>query len=202
MAKAEKKISITAFDKVMKEQAVGTVTKEWFGHEIQIKHTLPLTDMLGFVNDVVRSCFQDEGGYMPELREFAIKSGILTRYANFTLPDKVEHQYALLYNTSAVETVMANINKEQFDDILTAIDRKLEYLCDSNISAIEQQARDVITAMDDMGKKMSELFRDVTPEDIAKVTTAIADGQFSEERLVKAYAENLTGKTNEPKGQA
>ena len=96
MAKSEKKISIASLDKVLKEQAVDIATEQWFGNEVKIKHTLSFSEMLAFVDDVVSSCFHTTGGYMPELQEFVVKSNILTRYANFNLPDNLEHRYALL----------------------------------------------------------------------------------------------------------
>lgn len=202
MAKSEKKISIASFDKVLKEQAVDIATEQWFGNEVKIKHTLPLAEMMAFVDDVVSSCFHETGGYMPELQEFVVKSNILTRYANFTLPDSLEHRYALLYNTDAVDVVVQHINRKQLDDILESISDKVNYLCDSNVAAIERQMNDVVSAFTELQKKTEAMFANITPDDISKLASAMADDQFSEERLVKAYTNQMKGESDEPVEQA
>ena len=44
MAKNDKRISIAAFDKVAKEQAVNDAVFDWHGVEITVKYTLGLTE--------------------------------------------------------------------------------------------------------------------------------------------------------------
>lgn len=107
MAKADKKVSIALFDKIAKEQFQNEANIEWHDAQLRVKYALPLKDMLAFVDDVVGSCFHDKLGYMPEVKDFAIKSNILSRYANFTLPDNLEHRYQLVYVTDAVDAVCA-----------------------------------------------------------------------------------------------
>ena len=199
MAKSEKKISIASLDKVLKEQAVDIATEQWFGNEVKIKHTLSFSEMLAFVDDVVSSCFHTTGGYMPELQEFVVKSNILTRYANFNLPDNLEHRY----NTDAVDIVVRHVNKKQLDDILESISEKISYLCESNIAAIERQMNEVVSAFTELQKKTEAMFANITPDDISKLTSAMADGQFSEERLVEAYTNQmLKGDADESVEQA
>lgn len=166
MAKSEKKISIASLDKVLKEQAVDIATEQWFGNEVKIKHTLSFSEALAFVDDVVSSCFHTTGGYMPELQEFVVKSNILTRYANFNLPDNLEHRYSLLYNTDAVDVVIRHINQKQLDDILESISEKISYLCESNIAAIERQMNEVVSAFTELQKKTEAMFANITPDDM------------------------------------
>ena len=80
MAKTEKKVSIALFDKIVKEHFQNEATIQWHEAEVRVKRTLSLKEMLSFVDEVVGSCFHDELGYMPEVKDFAIKSSILTRY--------------------------------------------------------------------------------------------------------------------------
>ena len=169
MAKSEKKISIASLDKVLKEQAVDIATEQWFGNEVKIKHTLSFSEALAFVDDVVSSCFHTTGGYMPELQEFVVKSNILTRYANFNLPDNLEHRYSLLYNTDAVDVVIRHINQKQLDDILESISEKISYLCESNIAAIERQMNEVVSAFTELQKKTEAMFANITPDDFSVV---------------------------------
>lgn len=197
MAEEIKKISVNAFDKALNNFEQKVVTKRWLDNDLVIKNTLSLSEMLEFVNDVVSSCFQDESGYMPELKEFVIKCNILTKYANFRLPENLEHRYKLVYTTDAVSTVLDEVNKTQFDEILAAISDKIDYLCDSNVFEIEKQMQKVADSFEEMQAKAAELFAGISPEDVGKITKAFADGHFSEEKLVEAYKNEMLGRTDE-----
>lgn len=188
MADKEKKISIASFDKVLKEQAVPNTTEHWFGNEVVIKHTISIAQMLAFVDNVVSSCFHDEG-YMPEVKDLLIKSNLLTRYANFTLPENLEHRYTLIYNTDAVAIVSKHISSAQFDEILRAIDEKIDYICNTNIMAIEKQMQQLAASFEDVSKKTSEMFAGVNGSDVAKLIGAIDKGGVDEQKLVQAFLE-------------
>ena len=133
MAKNDKRISIAAFDKVAKEQAVNDTVFDWHGVEITVKYTLGLTDMMEFVHDAAESCFSESGAFVPEVMDFVIKSNILSRYARFTLPDNLEHRYALIYETDAVDVVCEHINERQLQEITASIKRRVNYVCESKV---------------------------------------------------------------------
>lgn len=198
MAKSIKKISIAALDKVAKEHFPNVVTESWFDNEVVIKRTLPLSDMLVFVDSVVSNCYHSTGGYMPEVRDLVFRSNILTKYANFNLPDNLEHCYALVYGTDAVEMVLKHINHEQLDDIEYAIDSKIEYLCDSNIAAIEKQMQEVVAAFEDMQKKSESIFDGIGAEDVTKIVNAVSTNGVDEEKLVNAFLATKTDNAEEP----
>jgi len=199
MAKSIKKVSIAAMDRVAKEHFPDVVTEYWFDNEVVIKRTLSLAEMLTFVDSVVSNCYYDVGGYMPEVKDFVIKSNILTKYANFNLPDNLEHCYALVYGTDAVDVVLKHVSQAQLQDILNAIECKIEYLCDSNISAIEQQMREVAASFGDMQKKTEEVFSNIGTEDIEKLVRAInINGNVDEEKLVNAFLANKPTSEEEP----
>jgi hypothetical protein len=187
MAKSEKKISINALDKIIKENYNGMITAEWCGIDVTIKKNLSFKDMLEFVNDVVDSCFQDDGRFMPEIVDFAVKSNILTKYANYSLPDKLDHRYEILYYTDAVGFVTQYINNEQLSEILASIHKKINYLCNTNVINIQKQIMELVSSFEDMQQKTSDIFMNVTPEDVSKVMGAFEDGKLSEEKLVTAY---------------
>lgn len=187
MAKIEKKVPINYLDKILKEEYCNTIITEWHDVEVTIKKTLSLKEVLEFVNDVVMSCFHDKGGFMPEVADFAIKSNILSRYANFSLPDKLEHRYELIYCTDAVEFVCKHINDEQFGEITSSIHKKISYLCNTNVMSFQKQMMDLVSLFEGMQQKSADMFSNLTADDIAKVASAVEDGKLSEETLVEAY---------------
>lgn len=189
MAKNEKRISVSSLDKAIKESFVDRAVVEWHGLEVTIKRNLALTEMLEFVNDVVMSCFQEGGGFIPEVMDFAIKSNILSRYASFPLPDNLEHRYGVIYNSDAVDFVCQNINMQQLNEITASIDRKISYLCNTNVMSIQKQMMELVSAFENMQQKTSDMFAGFTPEDLTKIMGALDDGGLNEEKIVRAYLE-------------
>lgn len=193
-----KKVSITAFEKVMKETCTPIQTIEWNEIEISIKHTLSLKEVMTFVDNVTKSCFLvDSNTYLPEIKEFAIKCCVLEMYANFTLPSNVERKYDLVYNTDAFNRVMPHINTEQLSEITDAIDDKIDNLVHSNIEFVQRQTYELYSTLDALQKQISGTFEGISSEDISKLVEAVAEGGIDEEKLVQAYNQHKALKSEE-----
>lgn len=205
MAKnANKKISISFMDKVLKAQGENNiVVEQWHGEEVKIKRTVGMMDMIAFTDNVAECCFMEDGAYHPELREFLFRCNVLTRYANFSLPENVEHKFALVYGTDAYDFVAQHVDERQLNMLDAAIYEKLAYLCDTNAAGLEKRMTEAVSAFEALQDKIADLFGDITSGDMAKIASAMANGQFSEERLVKAYTEQMKKDTeDEPEQQA
>lgn len=193
MAKKKvQKISVNAMDIIMKQyETVKTV--EWNGLQVVIKKDLSLEEMMTFANSVVKSCFdQASGAYMPEIKDFAIRANVLDMYTNFTLPKDLGKQYDMVVQSGAVEMVLNHINHMQFNELVKAIDSKLQNTADANIQAYITKMDNVTTAFSDMQTKMENLFSGVDNEDISKLVGAIANGDNTEEGIVKSYLKLVT----------
>lgn len=169
MAKGEKKVSISAVDNVISERFLNTTSEQWYDVEVKMRRSIPFTDMLTFVNDVVESCFQRDGVYTPEVLDFAIKSNIISRYTNVSLPDKLEHRYAILYCSDIVDFVCQHINMQQVQEMVTSINRKLAYMCDTNTVSVQNRLNDLISAFETMQEKTEAMFSNVTPDDMTRL---------------------------------
>lgn len=191
MSKKEQRISINALEKIAKEQFQETTTKKWFDIEITIKRSLPLTEMLEFVQEVSEACFTTDGTFVPEIMDFAIKSGILTHYANFTLPSNLEKQYWLIYSTDAIEAVCECINNAQLQEIVDAANRKIDHMCDTDIVATRAKLNELYSAFEKMGEEFSNMFSGVNPEELRNMISALGNSDVSEEKIVSAYLEHM-----------
>lgn len=191
MAKKEKRISINALEKIAKEQFPESVTEQWFDIEVTIKRSLPLKEMMQFVQEVVDACFTTDGTFVPEIMDFATKSGILTHYANFTLPDNLEKQYWLIYSTGAVDMVCQHINMVQLQEMIGGINRKIDHMCDTDIVATKAKLNDLYEAFVKMGTEVSELFSGVNADELQKMVGALGNTELSEEKIVSAYIEHM-----------
>ena len=197
MPKKEKKISITSFDEIKREQCVPTKIEQWNGNEIVITHTLSLVEMLKFVNEVVESCFSADGEYFPEIMDFSIKSNVLTRYANFSLPENIEHSYDLIYNTDAFYIVCEYIDKTQLNEIVESINRKIAYLRDSDILKTQKQIEKIISTFNNLQKQTENMFSGIEPKDIQNLIGALNGGSFNEEKFIDAYLNRVYEKPSD-----
>lgn len=187
MAKGEKKVSISAVDNIIGECFLNVVTEQWDDVEGKMRRSIPFTEVLAFVDDVVQSCFQRNGAYVPEVLDFAIKSNIISKYTNVSMPDNLEHRYAILYNSDLVDFVCQHINMQQLQEMVNSINRKLAYMCDTNTVSVQNRLNDLISAFETMQEKTEAMFGDVMPDDMTRLVGAIGDGALTEEKIVEAY---------------
>ncbi len=192
MAKKKiQKISVNTMDEIMKGYE-NTKTVQWNGLEVVITKTLSLEEMMAFVDGVVKSCFdQATGAYLPEIKDFAIRSNVMERYANFTLPSKVEKQYDMVIRSGAVEIILEHVNASQFNELMRAIEAKLQNTADANVRAMTKRFEDLASSMDNLYSNISELFKGVNQGDIAKLANMIANhGEIDEGKIVQAYLDS------------
>lgn len=187
MSNKIKKISINALEK-----SIGDinqyVTTEWHGLEIIIKKRLTLKEMMLFVDSVVKVCFtSDDNTYMPEIKDFAIRSNILEMYSNLTLPLDIAKKYNIIYDCDLVEIILENINRVQFGKMIEAIDEKIEHLANSNIKAITTQMNELYSSLAGMENKMKEIFGVLDKKDIDALLSAITNNKLDESKLMAAY---------------
>jgi hypothetical protein len=188
MAKKKiKRISINVMDEILKTYD-NNEKIEWNGLEVVITKTLPLEEMMAFANSVVKSCFdQATGTYMPEIKDFAIRSNVMERYANFTLPSNVERQYDMVMRSGAFEMILNYINPSQFNELTSAIEARLQNAADANVQMAFSRFNDVVTSFEGLQEKVGALFAGVDPADIGKLMGAISEHSVSEEKIVQAY---------------
>lgn len=186
--KKQKNISINTFDKIMKATYEPTATVSWNDIDITVKKTLSLQEMMEFVEAVVQLCFDEESGnYLPEVRDFAIKLNTLTNYANFKMPQNLNHQYELIYCTNAFETVLTKVNVAQFNEMCMSIDKKIQHRVDANVEALNKQVGQLLDSFENLEQKMAALYEGVDNESMSKMISAIENGVFSEQKLVQSY---------------
>lgn len=188
MAKKEARISINKLESVMRENIVVVPLSGADGVDITIRRRLPLKDMMQFVENVVSSCIDAETAtYTPEIKEFVIRSEILTTYANFNLPTNAEKQYELVYGTNALEQVMEHIDRNQFYEIEEAIDARIEHEVTIMETAVSAKTNEMFARIENMVSQFETMFDGLNSNDFNGVIRNIAglDG-MTEESIAKA----------------
>lgn len=191
MSQKTKRISINSLEKAVKAQEE-FITREWNGISITIRPTLPLKEMLGFVNDVFLACFLEDGEFCPEIFDFAVKQGVMTRYANFTMPDNVEKQYLLVCSTNVVEEILKCVNQVQFNEMLSAVHRKIE---NKRELGKGKRLEEIYETVEGLLSYFSENFANVGEADLQKMLEVLQSHKEQEgtveERVVSAYRNEM-----------
>jgi hypothetical protein len=201
MANKIKKVSINAIEKAVKENYSPVKTIDWNGLEIVITPTISLKNMLGFVKDVSENCFtEDNGAYLPEVKDFAVKNAVIAYYTNLTLPTNTEKCYDLIYTSGLADIIITHINQKQFNDITNAVNSKIEHLANANIDSVNKQMNNIYAAFENLQTNMEELFSGVDNDDLKGLVSAISNGQFDETKIVEAYL-NKKAKTSQETSQ-
>lgn len=188
MAKV-KKISINAFESVVKENFENTVTKEWFGIPVTITKTISFEDVVNFVAEVADNCFLDDGRYIPEAMHALINCGVVRHYTNINLPSSLSAAYELVMRSGIIDFVMPEINSDQYSDIIIAIRDKIEYACDTDVTEFRNSLLDMMASMTDLQDRTKELFGKISPGEIQTLLAAFGDDKEVENKVVDAYIE-------------
>lgn len=188
MAK-QPRISINAFEKAVGKDRKKDISVDWNGMSITVTPRLSFADMMAFIDGVVKSCFTKDGLYVPEAKDIAIKSNILEMYANFRLPENIEKAYELIADSDAVETVLSYINTNQLQEIVRCIDERLE----DRLSSRADSAATIYNRLIDIEHRLSDLMSGISPDSLANMMSAIADGGLDEEKLMQAYFKQRDG---------
>lgn len=188
MAKV-KKISINAFESVVKENFENTVTKEWFGIPVTITKTISFEEVVNFVAEVADNCFLSDGRYIPEAMQALIDYGVVRHYTNINLPANLSSAYELVMRSGIIDFIMPEINSNQYNDIIIAIRDKIEYSCDTNVAEFRNSLSDMMASMTNLQDKTKELFGKISPDEIQALLSAFGSEKIIEDRIVDTYIE-------------
>lgn len=188
MAKV-KKISINAFESVVKENFENIVTKEWFGIPVTITKTISFEEVVNFVAEVADNCFLSDGRYIPEAMQALIDCGVVRHYTNINLPANLSSAYELVMRSGIIDFIMPEINSNQYNDIIIAIRDKIEYACDTNVTEFRNSLEDMMESMTDLQDKTKDLFGKISPDEIQTLLAAFGDDKAVENKVVDAYIE-------------
>jgi len=93
-------------------------TVMWHGRAVSVRTLLPVRELSQFINSVMSACYDDEHDvFVPEMMDFAFRVNVVSRYACVELPDDIEEQYVLLYNTDIYDSIVAAVNAAQLQSI-------------------------------------------------------------------------------------
>lgn len=188
MAKKEMKmISIEKMDEIMNDYFPAAETVDFHGEELTIQKRIPFALVCEMVKKVADACFDENGEFSPEVRDFALRLCCVEAYTNVRLPeDNVEHQYEIVGRSDLWYVMMREIDSDQMDEINNAIQDRIDARLDANRAAFEHDVNKMLDAVNEIGKQVSDLFNNVSTEDIQKLVSALGENGVDEEKIVNA----------------
>ena len=190
MAKKADRIAVNAIEKVVKAQE-SIKELEWNGLPLKIKTHISFDDMRVLVNGAVSACFNADGAYQPEIKDFVVKAMTIILYTNLSLPQKPSAQYDIIYGTDIMDVIIQNINWEQHQEMVWAIEDKIKQILNEHTVELDKQKAE----LEEIAKKIQETFEGIDPQDVENMVSALTNLDISEEGLMQAY---LNSKTDEP----
>lgn len=187
MANKIKKISVGSFEKAVEADCETVVNVEWRGLSVVVKHCLTLKDMLTFATSVAESCFEKEtGAYMPEIKDFAVRCCIIEHYTNVSLPENIEKRYDLIYHSDLLDVVMPNIEQDQFNALIEAVDAKIAHSAQAGIEAVSKQINELYASLENMNDRLGAIFDGIDDASLGNLVAALSSGRIDESKIVKA----------------
>lgn len=188
MAKKEMKmISIEKMDEIMNDYFPAAETVDFHGEELTIQKRIPFALVCEMVKKVADACFDENGEFSPEVRDFALRLCCVEAYTNVRLPeDNVEHQYEIVGRSDLWYVMMREIDQDQMNEINNAIQDRIDARLDANRAAFEHEVNKMLDAVNEIGKQVSDLFNNVSTEDIQKLVGALGEHGVDEEKIVQA----------------
>ena len=174
-------ISFLDFEEDVNARYENEIIVDWLGRDIVIKKNLALYEVLNFVDDVVDNCYQGDEvkTFMPELKDYAIKFCMITFYTNIILMNNLDGESTnsensftpdiFITRSGIIDVIKQHIDTRQFDEIVLAIESKIEYINQtyvagvmsdiSKVNNIIEEALPVIEAFstDESRDKLNEL---------------------------------------------
>lgn len=199
MAKKEqKRLSINTVEKVMKDTSeasdLGSLEEiiDWHGCEVHVKKIISFDDAVEFINDVVKSSYDENGEYRHELKQIAIFRNTLTKYANFPNDAKLEFWFDLMSKTLVMNTITDHIHYGQYHSIIAAAESKVDLINNSNIKAIERDASLAVQKIEELASGMNEMMSGVDANDVSMFIQNMANSESFNDYVTNVYA-NVKG---------
>ena len=192
------KVSYEAFNEYVMDNFAPTKVIEIGGTSVEVRNHLSPAKLIDFVENVAMNCFQDDDEYIPELKDFLIRINIINLYTNIELPEDMDQKYDFLYGSDIIHTIVGNINPNEFNSILTAIDAKISSVDNANIASYKEKIDEVYNIVEGMSSQIENAFSSIsddTIKDMSTVFASMANGELNRETFTRAFLDIKDGDT-------
>lgn len=174
-----KKLSVNDFERVCKANSNGNVNEVSFevGNSksvtINVKKVLSFKDRIQFVSEVVNNCFNDNGDFIPAIKNIAFKIAVLRYFTNFKLPQKNPSlTYNLLIHSEIYSHLISRISTNEIKELWSDINEAVEYRKDNAIATQKTELVKIAKVMTAMTEQYTNMFEGVDIKDFVNKLSA------------------------------
>ncbi len=161
-------------------------TFEWNGYTIEVKRFLPVEDAMGYIDDVVAGCIDENGDYYPAVLDFERRRELIRRYTNIEMPEDIAAEYKILYGTNLCDAVYEVIDPDQLDTLWSAINEHINLIKYDRRSAAEKQMADIYAMMKSLANVLNETVGEVDGEQFEDFIKVLSNANIDENKIVSA----------------
>ena len=142
---------------------------------VQVKNRLTMQEAMDFASYVYSLVANEETGeYTPEVEDFAIRLYTIVCWGDVKDPKTAAESWSLVYSTDLYDRVLDCIDHDQYDMLLVAIDKKIQFFKGRMEAACASEVRSLMAKMDEVmesgARMLSELDSQETLDAISNMT--------------------------------
>lgn len=165
-----------------------TSVVNWNGVEITVRRIISVSELIAIVNSVASSAFSGEtGAYSPVSVDFTERFAVLGLYTDIQMPEDINERYELCYAPGLYISVVEAIDPAQYEHLVRSVAREVEYLKQAGINEMNARINKLMNMIESFGNSMKSVMEQISPEDMQKLTEAMAKFGFDENKIVQAY---------------
>lgn len=174
--------------KLVKEVMSGYEPKEveWKGITFKADYSIDMPKVIEIVKIVTSCCFTEDGEYFYEIAKGLYRFYIVNSYTNLKLMN-FEDTYMMLMQTDLWDTILANVNKEQVEDIWTAIELKFHNIMDFNAKNVEREINNAVASLSQLSEQTVGMFDGINLTEFSAMVGELSEKDLDEEKLMQAY---------------
>ena len=145
------------------------------GIELDVKVRLSMKEAMAFIKDVVLSCINmDDMEYTPEALDFAMRVGVLHRYAGVDTPKSLDKAWDVVYGTGILDEICACIDLDQLKTLEDAANSRITYLRDMQVALAGDKMQKLFSRMEEMVGEGAEIIDRASEIDVQKLERMVS----------------------------
>jgi len=107
--------------------------------------------------------------------------------------------YSLIYGTDILDNVLSVVDNDQLREIVNAVNDKVAYHVHKDVTVTQMKVNKVIDGLELLESKLASLFGNIDEETMDAFVKTIANGDFTEEGMVRAIKKVNSQETDNDK---
>lgn len=173
-----KRLSVNDFERICKVNSADNAKEIAFdvGNDksvtVIVKRVLSFKNRIMFVSEVVDNCFDDNGEFIPAVKDIAFKVAILKYFTNLTLPENPSKTYNLIIHSDIYSRIESVIDENEYYELCNEVDGAINHRKENAIATQKVELMKISNTMNAMTEQYSKLFDGVDIQDFMEKVSA------------------------------